>query len=57
MKKMVGFMSGVAAVALMGTGVYMMMSKDSKKHMKETVNSTLEDANRMITKKMNSINN
>lgn len=53
MKKAIGFMSGVAAVALAGTGVYMMMSNDTKKHVKQTVNSTLEDANRMMNKKMN----
>lgn len=56
MKKTVGFISGMAAVALAGTGLYMMMSKDTKKKMAKTMNSAMNDASNMINKKMNSIN-
>lgn len=56
MKKALGFASGVAAMALAGTGIYMMMSKDTKKQMCKTVNYALDDASKMINKKAQSLN-
>ena len=49
-------MSGVAAVALAGTGIYMMTSKETKKKACLTMHSAINDANKMVNKTMNNIN-
>lgn len=56
MKKAIGFMSGVAAVALAGTGLYMLTSSDTKKKACKTVHSAMEDASKMVNKTMNHMN-
>lgn len=53
MKKIMGFVAGLASVALAGTGIYLMMSKNTKKQLVKTMNSTLDDANQIMNKKMN----
>ncbi len=54
MKKSVGIASSIAAMALAGTGLYMMMSKDTKKHVVRAANSVKEDACRAANKMTNS---
>lgn len=49
-------MSGVAAVALAGTGLYMLTSSDTKKKACKTVHSAMEDASKMVNKTMNHMN-
>lgn len=57
MKKLMGFASGVAAVGLMGAGIYMIMSDNTKKQMCKTLNYAIDDASKMVNKKMNNLNN
>ena len=45
-----GFASGIMAVALVGMGAYLMMSKDTKKQVSKTINSAMNDANRLVNK-------
>lgn len=54
MKKSVGIATSIAAMALAGTGLYMMMSKDTKRHMTRAMNSAKEDACRAVNKVTNS---
>ena len=56
MKKMMGFLSGMAAVGLMGAGMYMLMSDKTKKQATKTMTSAMEDADRMLNKKINMLN-
>ena len=54
---MMGFVSGVAMVGLMGAGMYMLMSDKTKKKATRTMESAMEDAEVMLNKKMNAMKN
>lgn len=56
MKKAIGFMSGVAAVTLAASGLYMLTSDTTKKKACKTVHSALDDASKMVNKSMNHMN-
>ena len=49
LKKVVGIASAVAAAAI-GTGVFLMMSKDTKKKMAKAIGSAKDDAVKVINK-------
>ncbi len=49
-------MSGVAAVTLAASGLYMLTSDTTKKKACKTVHSALDDASKMVNKSMNHMN-
>ena len=54
MKKTMGIASSFAAMTLAGAGLYMVMSKDTKKQMSKAMNSAKEDVCKVANKAMNS---
>ena len=52
MKKALGFVLGVGSCALIGVGVYLMMSKKTKKRLGNVVDSAISDAGKIISKKI-----
>ncbi len=51
-----GFVSGMAAMGLMGAGMYMLMSDKTKKQAAKTMESAMEDASKMMNKKADAMN-
>ena len=50
-----GFVAGIASVAAVGTGIYYIMNKKTKKEFANVLDDTLDDANDKISKKINSL--
>lgn len=51
-----GFVSGVAAVGLMGAGMYMLLSENTKRQMARTMESAKNDADRLMNAKIKTMN-